>query len=401
MQYGAEKVFTDQTELPVYRVGVDGFWTHNGFWGNHACPLSPRGDAFAVRALDLNEKKSYVMVLELDGKARWKRLDPYEDIENGYRHGENPYHGGDVFWDDDGTRVYGKGLLYGWDAETGEELSGPHPGACPAVAVHGGSQIANIDYARLDDVLPDTTYGLFEVRPSGTLSAVKLVLSVRDLRAIRSRLHPDWAPLPDVPIDAIAVKWNKNRDYFQFNLGNHVIGYNGYRPPLVREVWVSNTEYTDVRPVIPYVSPDDPLTFRNHSSFRYPAGDTLCGHTGEGVAVVNRDGTGLRYFRTGVGGGHPSISPDGNWVISDSYGENRDLFLIDVKTGNCTKLLTVPATATSLPDWWRDQDRPSKQKGPGQTCLHPNWSADGKKVTFNAMFGPHCQVCLIDLSSLM
>ncbi len=423
MTYGFERVFQDQTDLPVYRIGVDGYWTHNGFWGNQACSLSPRGDAFVVRAFDLEHQNSYVIVMDLQGNImhQWETpqdltdakkkqvkasaggasvhidsiLKTHKEMKTG---GLSAYHGGDVFWSDDGTYVYGYGLGNGRYVDSGEPVA-----ILPAVedthmVIIGGTQMDNVDYGGPDVLFDEESYGLF-VKKGDTL---ELLFSVKDLKDIRAKLYPHWEPLPETPIDAYALKWNRNKDYFHFHLGNHVVGYTEHPKSLVREVWVCSKDLKDLRPAIPY-SPGGPDCFRNHSGFHDPGGHLLSGATAAGIVVVSVDGSGARYFHTGVDrddGGHPSISPDGKWVITDSYGDQGSLFLISLETGESTVLLTVPRKAESAPAWW--VDRPvSKGKGPRFVDPHPNWSKDGTKVTFNAMFGSLSQVCMIDVSQLV
>lgn len=98
-----------------------------------------------------------------------------------------------------------------------------------------------------------------------------------------------------------------------------------------------------------------------------------------------------------LGSGHPSVSPDGRYVITDSYiGEpvaGKDgtvpIRLIDLEAMKETELLRV---RTITGERYRN--------GALRCDPHPAWSRDGKSVVMNAMVGGTRRVVLLDMSSL-
>jgi hypothetical protein len=73
------------------------------------------------------------------------------------------------------------------------------------------------------------------------------------------------------------------------------------------------------------------------------------------------------------GDGHPSFSPDGRWLVTDSYpdrGRMRRLLLCRPEDG-----LVIEAGAFHSP--WR-------YDGAGRCDLHPRWSRDGRRVSIDS-----------------
>jgi len=71
--------------------------------------------------------------------------------------------------------------------------------------------------------------------------------------------------------------------------------------------------------------------------------------------------------------GHPSYSPDGKWVVTDTYpNRNRIQKILVMNDNNIHVLAKVFA--------------PFKYDNDTRCDLHPRWSRDGKKIAFDAVF---------------
>ena len=93
------------------------------------------------------------------------------------------------------------------------------------------------------------------------------------------------------------------------------------------------------------------------------------------------------------GSGHPSISPCGRYLVTDSYisegfkdGDgNVPLRLIDLHTNEETTLCWIFT---------------NNLDGPRRIDPHPVWSSQGDKIYFNGIYQGYRQVFMIDLSGL-
>jgi hypothetical protein len=106
------------------------------------------------------------------------------------------------------------------------------------------------------------------------------------------------------------------------------------------------------------------------------------------------DGSNLRVIAPGHGGsGHPSIRPQGGYLLTDSYiseGFKRSdntvpLRLIDLRLNAESHIAHVNTMDLS---------------GPRRIDPHPVWSGDGKKIAFNGVLNGYRQVMIADMSSL-
>ncbi len=86
--------------------------------------------------------------------------------------------------------------------------------------------------------------------------------------------------------------------------------------------------------------------------------------------------------------GHMTYSPDGRWILTDTYPGKADgkqsLFLLNVKSG---QLVEVGRFEAPL-------------KGPLRCDLHPRFSRDGKQVCFDSAHTGTRQVWVMDVSSI-
>ena len=82
--------------------------------------------------------------------------------------------------------------------------------------------------------------------------------------------------------------------------------------------------------------------------------------------------------------GHPTYSPDGSLVVTDTYPNRRRIQSLYVMRGQ--KVVRIARVFS-----------PFKYGGDTRCDLHPRWSADGKKICFDASFEGKRSVCIIDV----
>jgi len=93
---------------------------------------------------------------------------------------------------------------------------------------------------------------------------------------------------------------------------------------------------------------------------------------------------------SGVGDGHPSISPDGRWIVTDTYPDRearRHLLLYDLELD---ALLEVGAFYSPL-----------RFDGRARCDLHPRWSPDGRFVSFDSTHTGQRGSYLLDVSDIV
>lgn len=96
---------------------------------------------------------------------------------------------------------------------------------------------------------------------------------------------------------------------------------------------------------------------------------------GRGYHVVDVTSGELSYIDAlaGFGDGHPSVSPDGQWIVTDSYPDRvrkRSLTLYNLDTGE----------VVSLGEFFA----PFGYDGQQRCDLHPRWSPDGRFVSVDS-----------------
>ena len=109
--------------------------------------------------------------------------------------------------------------------------------------------------------------------------------------------------------------------------------------------------------------------FGKHPSW-HPNEDQILCTMSDGIYVVDADGKGKRRIARGLNRGHPSYSPDGSLIATDSFRGVGDVYLIDPRTGEWRKLCSAPIV---------NQYRPVT----GSCHQHPVWSRDGKSIIFD------------------
>ncbi|MBD3243376.1 MAG: hypothetical protein GF331_22490 [Chitinivibrionales bacterium] len=115
------------------------------------------------------------------------------------------------------------------------------------------------------------------------------------------------------------------------------------------------------------------------------------------LVQVRPDGSRLRTMRDDIiGSGHPTVSPDGTHVLTDTYTCEPSAFgdgtiplrWIDLRTGAEQTLVRIN-TAQPSP-------HPDMRVDP-----HPAWDRSGRYVTFNGFVGGTRRVFVADMSSLV
>jgi len=90
------------------------------------------------------------------------------------------------------------------------------------------------------------------------------------------------------------------------------------------------------------------------------------------------------------GDGHPSISPNKKWFVTDTYPDKariRELMIINTKTN---KKITIGKFFSSL-----------KYDGYNRCDLHPRWSPDGKKISIDSVHEGFRNSYIINVSRIV
>lgn len=132
------------------------------------------------------------------------------------------------------------------------------------------------------------------------------------------------------------------------------------------------------------------------------------------LGLYNGDGTGLlEYVPATKGSGHPTFSPDGQWLFTDgrSYPDGTSYAIFcDPKTGREIVGTVYKAISAGYATFKAiDERRPGESvaaalersegeaKTTRQTHGHPAWSRDGSAVLFNADLGDGSQLYAVDV----
>jgi len=92
---------------------------------------------------------------------------------------------------------------------------------------------------------------------------------------------------------------------------------------------------------------------------------------------------------SGRGDGHPSISPDREWIVLDSYpgiSRHQDLYLFNIVTNDVKVIGSFHS--------------PAKYSNSQRCDLHPRWIAEDQIVIDTTHTGKR-EICLIDVSSVL
>lgn len=110
-----------------------------------------------------------------------------------------------------------------------------------------------------------------------------------------------------------------------------------------------------------------------------------------GYHIVDVDNGDVEYVKEldGFGDGHPSVSPDGKWVVTDTYPDRtrtRSLWLYNIESERSVRL--------------GDFFSPFEFDGPTRCDLHPRWSPDGRSVSVDSVHEGNRGTYIMDVSQL-
>ena len=112
---------------------------------------------------------------------------------------------------------------------------------------------------------------------------------------------------------------------------------------------------------------------------------------GRGYHVVNVDTGHVEIVSEldAFGDGHPSVSPNGEWVVTDTYPDRtraRSLWLYNVDSERSVRSGNFFS--------------PFKFDGPTRCDLHPRWSPDGRSVSVDSAHEGNRRTYIMDVSQL-
>ena len=96
------------------------------------------------------------------------------------------------------------------------------------------------------------------------------------------------------------------------------------------------------------------------------------------------------------GSGHPSVSPDGKWLVTDAYLGEPVAYPDGTVPIRLVELATLHETEVARV---RTEIGGGVSNGEFRTDPHPAWSADGRYVTINAFEGGTRRVIVLDVSA--
>ncbi|MBP8127960.1 MAG: hypothetical protein KA184_00150 [Candidatus Hydrogenedentes bacterium] len=266
------------------------------------------------------------------------------------------------------------------------------PRAVSAVS-HDGARAACISYARLNKTRPG--YGYPAVSESTTddphpdddgLYVMDLASGETHLIVTIDQVFHDQPPPEDRADDVmwfnhVLFSRDDSRIFFLARFKNPV-------GSLISAAYTVAPDGSGLRCVVPYAWNNSHFDWRNGRqlmvSSRFEAGpkwlhvmltDGLQDHRPVAPDVLNRDG-------------HCHFSPDGRWLVSDSYPEGprrmRRFFLGDMETEQVYEAARFHEPDTFKRDWRCD--------------LHPRWSRDGKRVCIDSTHEGTRQVYVLELA---
>lgn len=112
---------------------------------------------------------------------------------------------------------------------------------------------------------------------------------------------------------------------------------------------------------------------------------------GRGYHIINIESGEVTYVPAleGYGDGHPSLSPDGNWIVTDTYPDRtrrRTLWLYHLDSGRLIKLGEFLA--------------PFEFDGKYRCDLHPRWGQDGRFVSVDSAHEGFRHSYVLDVSTI-
>jgi TolB protein len=164
------------------------------------------------------------------------------------------------------------------------------------------------------------------------------------------------------------LSWTRDGERIAFTVGNHNLGSE------TLQIAVASADGKQIRP----------LTAKGYGAFDptwSPDGTRLAfaedSPKESGIAVIDADGSGLRLIAKATGGDNywvPDWSPDGDWILFDSWrGE-----------GLRSKLMAVHPDGTGL--------HQLAVFNTGGQCICADWSPDGTRIAYEATTKPSSSI---------
>lgn len=378
-------------------------------------PYAPDGSGrLLVAGGDLAAGLGEVIVLDADGAV----LD---------RFGSTALHSGFFHtglwqtWSPDGRYVYyqagtlNRPLIMRRELRSGAELTlegdmeGAPPYGEPLVSgLMGMLYAAGYGYNRFQPELAPVPFqrrdahGLF--RYTFEPRSIELALSVADVLA----RHPDRERIAasdrelkrrlgredGLTLMCYCVRWSPDGSRLLFYFGNHCV-HGSRGEPRLSYIFTADRELRDLHLAVD-LSYGRPGV---HWSW-HPDGEHLVGYgpvPGDParmcLAQVRYDGSGYRRISEHRSGGHPSVSPvDPHLLVTDESAIPGAVVFIDLRTDEVVRRILLPRALGTEEPRGRNRQR---------VCLHPVFSADGRKVIVNTLPGEHAVVCEIDVAEAL
>lgn len=113
---------------------------------------------------------------------------------------------------------------------------------------------------------------------------------------------------------------------------------------------------------------------------------------GEGYHIIDVNSGEKSYvdILDDYGDGHPSLSPDGRFIVTDTYPDRKRV----------RKLVLFDRTQESVTEIGRFFE-PLQYSGETRCDLHPRWSPDGKAISIDSAFSGTRRSYILDVSDLV
>jgi len=279
-----------------------------------------------------------------------------------------------------------------YDIETGEKRVLPR--AISALS-HDGRTALCINYARAKRLRPvigyaggsDPTEGVEQPEDDGIFTMdiqtgeTKLILSVADVA--RNYDGPEDFGGKEMWVSHTGLNPSDTRFHF-------LLRYNRVGMSFRTAMYTAGVDGSDPRRVIEFGN--------GVSHFGWKDDATVLAtmdleDEGKGSAhVIFPDRENPEYTRLGREAlkqdGHASFSPDGRWMVTDTYPDGKyrqTLYLLDLKTG---KHLVLGRFKSNI-----------RYQGAIRCDNHPRWSPDGTMISFDSLHGKSRQMYVIKLKS--